>query len=56
MDPDLNSFIEGYINRERGDFIYEDADDLAQQFMDETNTYLDFETIRDEIEWRQDYC
>lgn len=56
MDPDLNAFIEGYINYSRKDFIYEDADDLARQFMDETNTYLDFETIRDEIEWRQEHC
>lgn len=53
---DLNCFIEGYINYSRKDFIAQDADDLAQQFMDETETDLDFDTIRDEIKWQQEHC
>lgn len=53
---DLNCFIEGYISYSRKNFIAQDAGDLADQFIDEVQTDLDWGTIRDEIEWAQGHC
>lgn len=53
---DLNAFIAGYINYSRKDFIAQDAMDLTEQFMDETETDLDYGVILDEIKWAQEHC
>lgn len=52
-DLDLQTFIGGYLYNSRKYFITTDARELADQFMDEYETDLDYDEIVREIEWHQ---
>lgn len=50
---DLQTYIAGYLYNSRKYFITADARELADQFMDEYETGLDYDEIVREIEWHQ---
>ena len=51
---DLQTFIGGYLYNSRKYFITTDARELADQFMDEYETSLDYDEIVQEIEYAQE--